>query len=50
MNSDNSNINLMSEEEMYDPSISASKLLNGDRIYHMIYMTLHFTYYPDIRY
>ena len=33
MNSDIKNINLMSEEEMHDPSISASKLLNGDRIY-----------------
>ena len=33
MNSGNKNINLMSEEEMHDPSISASKLLNGDRIY-----------------
>ena len=33
MNSDIKNINLMSEEEMHDPSISVSKLLNGDRIY-----------------
>ena len=33
MNSGNKNINLMSEEEMHDPSISASKLLNGDRIH-----------------
>ena len=33
MNSDIKNINLMSEEEMHDPSISASKLLNGDRVY-----------------
>jgi len=33
MNSGNKNINLMSEEEMHDPSISASKLLNGDRVY-----------------
>ena len=33
MNSGIKNINLMSEEEMHDPSISASKLLNGDRIY-----------------
>ena len=33
MNSGNKDINLMSEEEMHDPSISASKLLNGDRIY-----------------
>ena len=23
----------MSQDEMYDPSLSASKLLNGDRIY-----------------
>ena len=33
MNSDNKNINLMGEEEMHDPSISATKLLNGDRIH-----------------
>ena len=33
MNSDNSKVNLMSQDEMYDPSISASKLLNGDRVY-----------------
>ena len=33
MNSGNKNINLMSEEEMHDPSISASKLLTGDRVY-----------------
>ena len=33
MNSGNKNINLMSEEEMHDPSISASKLLNGARIH-----------------
>ena len=34
MNSDNSKVDLMSQDEMYDPSISASKLLNGNRVYH----------------
>ena len=34
MNSDKSKVNLMSQDEMYDPSISASKLLNGNRVYH----------------
>lgn len=33
MNVFNNKLNLMSDEEMNDPSISASKLLNGDRIY-----------------
>lgn len=33
MNVFNNKVNLMSDEEMNDPSISASKLLNGDRIY-----------------
>ena len=33
MNFFNNKLNLMSDEEMNDPSISASKLLNGDRIY-----------------